>query len=395
MADLVEVLESSPERSTPPCPQFSLCGGCSLQHRSYASQRSFKRTIVRECIERVLGETLEVRGTIPSPRRWDYRTKAVLQVHPKTGKLCMVGKEKRLVSLRDGCRVLSRSLNVAMEQVEDLLSDEREDLPAMMLIRVGRRTGQLQSAFAFRGRPSRRTWQWAKQLVPPMDSVVFTWGRQEAAFWGAVKEVAAGRNEIQENLLGMNFFVGAEDFFQSNLEQAERMHRWVGERILGSSEDKILDLCCGVGPFAQGLARRGFETVVGIDENRGAILRARRSAWENGLTRVHFINHALRGVGRVLLRRFGHFQRVVVDPPRGGLGKEGCESVLLLKPDQILYASCHPFTLAHDLYRFRLGGYTILEVQPMDMYPQTRHVETLVLLGRALDLPASRGYTFR
>lgn len=384
MAELLEVIEPSPARRPCACPHANVCMGCALQQRTDASQREFKRAIVRDCLERFLPEPGQVQPVVPSSRAWGYRTKAILRVARRSGLLCMMGQGRQLVPLTQGCMALLPALSSILERVQSLLKIIPDSLPDMLMLRAGRRTHMIQIAFAFREPPSVKVFSWCREFLPLANQVVLTWHRDAEAFWGAATEVVIGDPEIQEILSGMRFFMGHRDFFQSNLEQAEWMHRWVGERIGVPGIRRVLDLCCGVGPFALDLARRGCETVVGIDENRGAILRARRNAWENALQdRTVFLAHGLKGAGRFLLAKVGRFDGVVVDPPRGGLAREGCDSLLALKPEWIAYVSCHPFTLAQDLSRLWREGYAIREIQPVDVYPQTRHVEILVLLQKA------------
>jgi 23S rRNA (uracil1939-C5)-methyltransferase len=223
---------------------------------------------------------------------------------------------------------------------------------------------------------------------PGLTSVLHgTSGRLASVAYAESTRVVHGAATIRERLLDDEFTIGPDTFFQTNTLQAERLFTRALEQ-LGGVVDRVWDLYCGVGALTLPLARRaGF--VVGAELIEASVIAARTNAQVNGVANVEFVavdmKEAITADGLVDRNRrlvSGPPDLVVVDPPRDGLHADVTTGLLALSPPRIIYVSCNPATLARDAGRLVEGGYLLESVTPVDMFPQTAHVEVVAVLRR-------------
>jgi 23S rRNA (uracil1939-C5)-methyltransferase len=185
-----------------------------------------------------------------------------------------------------------------------------------------------------------------------------------------------GRDYIEEEIAGRKYRLSANSFFQVNTEQAERLVRLVNEMLAPEGGETLLDLYCGVGVFGLALAKR-VQQVIGIEENLYALEDAEANAQALGNVRL-FAGR----VEEILPNLHDPVQLVVVDPPRSGIEPTALQALIGLSPRRIAYVSCDPASLARDLKALAAAGYTARRIQPVDMFPQTYHIESITLLEK-------------
>ncbi len=356
-ARLLEVLEPSPFRVEPPCPYFGKCGGCQWQHIDYQAQLQFKREILAEQLSRIGGLEAEVLPTIPSPWPWHYRNSVRFRVTPE-GMLAFQ-------ALRSADLVVIEECYILHPLVEEVLEALEMELPPIssLKVKVGVRTGQQLLILEAAGK---EVLELSTELpiscvlIPPSGPPV----------------VMAGSDFIQEEVAGRLYRISAMSFFQANTPQAERMVELVGEFLAPEGSETLLDGYCGVGLFGLALAEK-VARVIGVEENPFAVNDALLNAEAQGAGNVTFINGRMEEVLGQLEERV---DLAVVDPPRTGMERRALEGLLRLRPRRLVYVSCDPATLARDLAFLVKGGYELEKVQPVDMFPQTFHIESVSLL---------------
>jgi 23S rRNA (uracil1939-C5)-methyltransferase len=341
-AEVVDVIEPSPERVVPRCPHFGVCGGCHWQHIAYAAQLRFKREVVAEQLARIGGlRDVPVHPTIPSPNPWDYRSHATFHV-AANGRLGFVGRDDRTVIPIDECHIIQPELRAWL----DALQTERFKPGERVRLQAGT-TGERVMA------RSKGT------AVAPDDS--------------APDPALATAEKVHYVVKGRSFQVTGGSFFQVN--QPETLVDLVLAKLALAGHERALDLYSGVGLFTAFLAERAhFVTAVEI------YAPAVRDA---GINLAGFRNVDLRvGVIEAALPR-GEVDAAVVDPPRAGMKPKALEALAARVPGKIVYVSCDPTTLARDAKMLVARGYRLNDVQPVDLFPQTYHVESVALFMKA------------
>ncbi len=362
---LVEILSPSPQRVDPPCPHFGpgKCGGCQWQHIAYQAQLEFKAAVVGDQLAR-LGRLpdvpLKMKRPIPSTSPWHYRNHVQFSISDD-GRLGFVSAKGRRVETIEVCYLLHPLL-------EELFTALDLELPglARLSLRAGVNTGDQMMIF-----------ETHDDLPPALESDLPVSCVLLLSDGTPVNLI--GSNHITEMVAGRRFHISATSFFQVNTAAAEELVRVVGEYLAPTSEETLLDAYCGVGMFALSLADK-VGHVIGIEEDEGAVADARLNASE--LTNVEFIEGS---VETSLPQLDRPIDLAVLDPPRQGCKPEALRALVELAPRRIVYVSCDPATLARDARRLAEGGYQLVEVQPVDMFPQTYHVESVALWERLTD----------
>lgn len=360
-ARLVEVLSPSPHRVDPPCPHFGpeRCGGCQWQHIAYPAQLEFKAAVVRDQLAR-LGRLpdVPVKPTIPSASPWHYRNHVQFTVD-NDGRLGFVATDGRRVEPTQKCYLLHPLL-------EELLAALDLELPGLtrLSLRAGVNTGDQMLIFETQDDEPP-----ALETDLPLSCVLL--------LSEGIPVNLIGNNYITEVVAGRRFRISATSFFQVNTAAAEELVRLVAEYLAPVGYETLLDAYCGVGTFALTLADKVGQ-VIGVEEAAGAVEDARVNA--GGVDNVEFIEGRVETVLPQLDRRI---DLVVLDPPRQGCRPEAMTALIELAPRRIVYVSCDPATLARDARKLAEGGYQLVEVQPVDMFPQTYHIENVALFERS------------
>lgn len=357
---LVEILSPSPQRVAPPCPYFGpgRCGGCQWQHIAYQAQLEFKAAVVGDQLAR-LGRLpdVTVKRPIPSLSPWQYRNHVQFSVGDD-GRLGFVATDGRRVETVEVCYLL----HPLLDELSAALDLELPGL-ARLSLRAGVNTGDLMMIF-----------ETNDDLPPALESDLPVSCVLLLSDGTPVNLI--GSNHIIEVVSGRSFHISATSFFQINTAAAEELVRVVGEYLAPAGDETLLDAYCGVGTFALSLADKVGQ-VIGIEEAAGAVADARLNAAE--MDNVEFIEG---GVEAILPRLDRPIDLAVLDPPRQGCKPEALAALIELAPCRIVYVSCDPATLARDARKLTDGGYQLVEVQPVDMFPQTYHIESAALFEK-------------
>jgi len=337
-AKVVDVLEASPDRVEPPCPYYGECTGCQWQHLSYDAQLKTKHEKVTDALQRV-GELADppVSEVRPSPDQLGYRNHARFTIN-RDGALGFINRETRQFVRIDKCLLMHQGVNDLLEELQDHCGETTQ-----LSIRAGKYSGD------FLIQP---------YLVHPEIGVL------------------TGQKRYTESVAGRDFLVSSPSFFQVNVEQAAAAADVVRDRLHLTAADVLLDAYTGVGTFAILLAP-SVKRVIAVEESSAAVADAKQNAGD--LQNLEFV------LGRTedVLRNLPVKPDVVVlDPPRSGCQPRALESLIEMAPSRVAYVSCDAETLGRDLKILCQGGYRLDEVAPLDMFPQTHHVECVALLSR-------------
>jgi 23S rRNA (uracil1939-C5)-methyltransferase len=333
-----QVVSPSPHRVEPPCPYFGQCGGCQWQHIAYPYQLELKAQVVADQLRRLGGfQDPPVRPTLPAVSPWGYRNHARF-TEDRHGNLGFITRGKRRFLRIDRCLIMDPRIN-------DALARFQERFPGIhqLAVRLGVHTGQLLIHPDLNDRD------------PPLET---------------------GQPYYEEVLCGHRFRISAASFFQVNTLTAETLVELVGERLGLRAADVLVDAYAGVGTFARIFANR-VRLVVAIEESSAAIRDARHNLQEVPNAVIHEGK-----VEDVLPTLEVEVDALILDPPRVGCHPRALEALLKLAPPRLVYVSCDPATLARDLAVLARGGYELREVQPIDLFPQTYHIEAVATLRR-------------
>ena len=355
-ARLLEVLVASPQRVQPPCPYFGTCGGCQWQHIQYGSQLEYKQGIVRTQLQRIAGlSDIVVRPTLGMADPWHYRNHMQFN-SSRDGTMGLMAAGSHQVVPIDHCLLM----HPLLEEMFDSLDIELSGLQRLSL-RAGINTGEQMIIFE------------TEDDQPPEVEVDLPLSCALLLSDGT-SATLVGSPYIHERIADRRYRISAPSFFQVNTQQAETLVLLVATYLRPGPENTILDLYCGVGTLALGLAAR-VNQVIGIESNAVAIADAEANAI--GVENAVFAHGP---VEDVLPTLDVGAPIVVMDPPRTGLDQRALSAVVDLAPVRIVYVSCDPATLARDVKRLVASGYQLCEVQPIDMFPQTYHIECVAVL---------------
>ncbi|MFZ5825067.1 MAG: 23S rRNA (uracil(1939)-C(5))-methyltransferase RlmD [Bacillota bacterium] len=394
-ASLVRVAEPSPHRVEPPCPVVGECGGCQLQHIAYDAQLDLKRQQVVDAITRVGKlEGVTVHPTLGMPEPWQYRNKAQFPFGYRSGKVVagfFAPGTHRIVDIEQ-CEIQHPLANQIMREVKALariygvrIYDERTHSGVLrhVLGRVGRGTGEAMAVLVTNGREfpfGEEIAQGLLERIPGLVSVVQNINPQQTnVILGRESKILAGKDHITDYIGDLKFNISPLSFFQVNPAQTEVLYGKALEYAALTGTETVLDIYCGIGTISLFLAKQARE-VVGIEWAREAVADARENAERNGVANAQFIA----GDAAVEMPRLAEegvrADVIVLDPPRKGCDEPVLEAMAQVRPQRIVYVSCNPASLARDLGRLGALGYRTLEVQPVDMFPHTAHVECVARL---------------
>ncbi|MDP2872477.1 MAG: 23S rRNA (uracil(1939)-C(5))-methyltransferase RlmD [Bacillota bacterium] len=397
LARLMELKQASPDRVRPTCSVFGTCGGCQLQHIAYPKQLELKTELVREALQR--------NGGFPEPtvlpmlgmaEPWGYRNKALFPVATRGGRIVTgfyASGTHRIVPV-DSCpvqhptnnRIVSEARRAATKY--DLSAyDERsgEGTLRHVLGKVAAETGQSMAAFVTGTRVFPQEREIAREMtnrIPGLAGVVHNVNPERTnVVLGPITRTVLGEPAIEDRLEGLRFRVSAESFAQTNPAQARVLYARVLEYAALTAADTAIDAYCGVGTITLLLARKAGK-VYGIENVEAAVNDARENARLNRITNVEFVLGDAEKALPDLVRRQVKANVLVLDPPRKGVDNHVIQAALAMGPERIVYVSCDAATMARDLGKLTAGGYALVEVQPVDMFPHTSHVECCALIVR-------------
>lgn len=362
--EILEILKPSPDRITAKCKHFTQCGGCHYQHLPYEKQLLAKANILRDQLQRIGKiENPPVQATVASPNQWNYRNH--IQFHlTDDGKLGFINAKGNATLPIEECHLPESTINAFRNnlQFESRLNLERVSLRSgtdddLMLI--------LES----------ETEETPELEIEADISIVHIYEDHPV--------VIAGSNALTIQVLGKDFHISAPSFFQVNTPMAEKMVQHLQAQLpIPDSQCTLIDLYCGVGLFSKFFADK-YAKVISIEASPSACedfainldefdnIELYEGAAEEILPAL--VDHAFSVTDPI---------HIILDPPRAGLDKHALDAIIQINPQVIAYVSCDPSTLARDAARLIKGGYTLQQVTPFDLFPQTYHIESISIFTR-------------
>lgn len=382
--ELKEVLTPSPRRREPVCPHFYSCGGCTLLHLDDQEQLSWKQTTVRESLARLGNlQDIPVLPVLESPALLHYRNKITLHWEQQ-GENALLGfyqpGTRDLVEIQS-CYLAASPLHEALAGLPDLLHglplpDRTKQSRKQVILRYSCAQDEIMLVFSLPEGAGQALLQRLPALQKRIPRLASAW-----ILAGHRSVHLAGKTRLQESLLGCTFSLGPRSFFQVNPRQAARLFQEVQSRLPhGKPLAGLVDLHCGTGVMTL-LAADQFARVFGIDTSGSAIADARKNARINQVPGAAFFQ----GTAEVMLPRLfkkAPIEAALLNPPRQGCSERLLHILADAEIPSLIYVSCNPATLSRDLQRLTARGYTAEAVQPVDMFPQTPHVECVVLMSR-------------
>jgi 23S rRNA (uracil1939-C5)-methyltransferase len=338
VAQVVKVLKPSPYRVAAPCAYFGQCTGCQWQHISYEHQLELKRQHIQETLTQISGlVNTEVSPTVPASDPYRYRNHARFTV--RGGNLGFVNRFTHRFVRIDHCLLMHPWINGALNELQ-----ERSGETTQLAIRFGENTG---------------SW-----LIQP------TLSRADIS-------LTTGQSHYEEALFGRKFRIASPSFFQVNTRQTERLMQLILDRLNLTGRETVVDAYAGVGTIAVLLAPYASR-ILAIEESSAAVKDAKENAY--GLSNLEFLQEKT----EIALEQFVDTpDALVLDPPRSGCHYDVLVAVKRLQPKRVVYVSCNPESLSRDLRELCPEPYHVDDVQPIDMFPQTHHVECVVTLSLA------------
>ena len=357
--EIVEILEPSKERIIPTCKHFGECGGCHYQYLSYQKQLEIKTDILRDQLQRIGKiENPPVNPIIASPNPWNYRNHVQFNLtdHGKLGYFRSTDKinlPEKILPITE-CHLPEPPINDFWPQLEFE--------PGTNIERVSLRTGIDDDLMVVLE---------SESSEPP--DLEIEAGISVAHLYEENTVVIAGNENVAIRIFDRDFKVSAASFFQVNTVMAAKMVNHLVSKLTVTPSSTLLDIYCGVGLFSAFFASR-CKTVIGIESSEAA-------CEDFAYNLDEFDNVDLyEGLAEDVMPHIKVKPDIIlVDPPRAGLDKHVIDGMLKLHPQMIAYVSCDPSTLARDAARLINGGYSLIDVTPFDLFPQTYHIESIAL----------------
>ncbi|WP_090955305.1 23S rRNA (uracil(1939)-C(5))-methyltransferase RlmD [Paenibacillus sp. OK060] len=438
-AKLLEIVKASPDRVSAPCPIYDQCGGCQIQHMSYAGQLAWKRQLVVDNLQRIgklnvlveddeqaiqteqtsteeqmngsnrirlrmegvmieddTTQGIRVLPTMGMDEPWRYRNKAQVPIGAADGGLVggFYAKGSHRIIDMETCLIQHEHNDEVVAKVKELgshlgISAYNEEtgrgLLRHVVVKKAFRTGEMMLVLVTNGRdiPHKDAWIGSiREAIPHVASICQNVNKKQTnVIFGDETRVLWGRDVIYDYIGDVQFAISARSFYQVNPVQTEVLYGKTVEYAGLSGKETVIDAYCGIGTISLFLAQHA-DQVYGVEIVPEAIEDARSNAVLNDMKNVKFEVGASEDVIPRWKEQGIEADVIVVDPPRKGCDPRLLDTILEMKPERVVYVSCNPSTLARDLRVLEDGGYRTVEVTPVDMFPHTVHVESVAMLVR-------------
>jgi 23S rRNA (uracil1939-C5)-methyltransferase len=394
---LMEVVEASGGRTEPLCPIYKRCGGCQTQHMSYEAQLQFKTQRVKEVMERIGRlEDVIVHPIIGMENPYRYRNKVQLPVGIVNGevKVGFYAPRSHDIIPMESCHIQDETADKVISLAKQWISEynisvynEAEDRGNLrhIMIRKGFKTGEVMVVLVTREEKLPYAKEFVELITNNIDgiaSIVQNINSQKTnKVLGLKNKTLWGRDTISDYIDKFKFSISPLSFFQVNPVQTEVLYGKTLEYAALSGEQTVFDAYCGTGTISLFISQKA-KKVYGVEIVPEAIEDAIKNAEGNHVENVEFLVGESEKVIPELIEKGIKAEVVVVDPPRKGCERGLLEAIAKMQPERIVYVSCDPATLARDLGILKDLGFKTKEVQPVDMFPQTAHVESVALIER-------------
>ena len=387
---LIELYEESEHRITPPCDIFFQCGGCQLQHMTYERQLQMKQKQVQDVMRKIAHmPDVPVHPTIGMENPWDYRNKVSIPVGKRDGKVITGFYQKRSHNIIDmeSCPVQhpqNDKLIQAMADIFDELGIEPYDeqthrgVIRHVVVRTGQHTNEMMVVLVTRTKDlpkKEKLIEKIKAIDPDVKSIVHNINTKKTnVIMGPESKTIWGNDTITDQIGDLTFEIGAHSFYQINPEQTEKLYGKALEYAQLSGSETVVDAYCGIGTISLFLAQHA-KKVYGVEVVPQAVDNAKDNAKRNRLPNTEFYVGQAEKVMPWWYAQGLRPDVIVVDPPRKGCDEDLLQAMVGMEPERIVYVSCNPSTLARDLKYLNEAGYEAKQIQPVDMFPQSSHIE--------------------
>ncbi|WP_319550055.1 class I SAM-dependent RNA methyltransferase [Desulfogranum marinum] len=380
-AELLEITQASPRRISPPCPYYTQCGGCNLQHIEYPEQLALKRTLLAETLARnkIPLTTAAINDTLPSPQPFAYRYRIRLHLDNKQRLgFHRVGSNQIIPISR--CLLATDAINRSLHIFKTNYLDQKlaASWKSVEFIESPA-TGKITIVLHPRRHHSSN--------APPLDlsdAADYTVSKNKQHFHAAHPPLNSPQLQQQFSLADFDYTLSWDSycFFQTNVEQNVQLVAWVWDKLNTKKPTTLLDLFCGIGNFSVPLLLQGWQ-ITGVEHNQRSIAWAKKNSVHPASTAAitYQCENVTRSLSQFKQKKLG-FDVVLLDPPRQGLDREAVTDLTAMAPKKIVYISCDPATMARDLAHMCSSGYSVAEVTPVDMFPQTHHIESVIVLEK-------------
>ena len=396
---LIELYEESEHRITPPCDIFFQCGGCQLQHMTYERQLQMKQKQVQDVMRKIAHmPDVPVHPTIGMENPWDYRNKVSIPVGKRDGKVITGFYQKRSHNIIDmeSCPVQhpqNDKLIQAMADIFDELGIEPYDVQTHrgvirhVVVRTGQHTNEMMVVLVTRTKDlpkKEKLIEKIKAIDPDVKSIVHNINTKKTnVIMGPESKTISGNDTITDQIGDLTFEIGAHSFYQINPEQTEKLYGKALEYAQLSGSETVVDAYCGIGTISLFLAQHA-KKVYGVEVVPQAVDNAKDNAKRNRLPNTEFYVGQAEKVMPWWYAQGLRPDVIVVDPPRKGCDEDLLQAMVGMEPERIVYVSCNPSTLARDLKYLNEAGYEAKQIQPVDMFPQSSHIECVCEIVKKL-----------
>lgn len=391
-----QLIKPSGDRIDADCPHFGKCGGCCFRHISYEAEMKAKQSFVEDALNRLGGLSVSVRPIIPSPNADEYRNKVQFPVVERDGKLIpgfFFQRSHRVIDISDACRLQPHVMNSIAVSACKILTEtgetaydetDRSGNIRHLLIRRSSLDGSILLCVVCKDGSLRDESGFIDGLLneyPEIRTIVINKNDRDGNVIITDKSrVIAGPGYIEDSICGVPAKLTYDSFFQINHDATENLYRCVKECCSAGEGQTVIDLYCGTGTI--GLSCCDSDTrLYGIETIPKAVESARLAAETMGYEKAEFICGDS-GKIRELIEQGIVADAVITDPPRKGCSEEVLNAMVESMADRIIMVSCNPSTLARDLKYLCNNGFAVSSVQPFDLFPRTKHVESVVLMTR-------------
>lgn len=402
-ARLEKIVQPSQDRCVPLCSAAVRCGGCQLQHQSYPAQLAFKRNKVEEALKRIGGfEDIKVNKTIGMDNPYHYRNKAQYPVREIEGRIEMgffASRTHRMIPI-ETCAIQNEVNDRVLFAIKEYMkanvvlpyNEERhQGLIRHIVLRNTKDFASLNVTVVINGNkiPNEQDLILRLSQVGVVEGICLNINRDKTnVIMGEQTKVIYGGLYLIDSIGDIRYRISPTSFYQVNPVQTEKLYKKALEFAGLSGEEMVWDAYCGIGTITLFLAQKA-KRVFGVEIVPEAIEDAKYNKQLNGIENVEFFVGKAEEVIEAKYKEGIVADVIVVDPPRKGCERSLLETIIAMKPKKVVYVSCDPATLARDAKILAQGGYEIVEVQPVDMFPMTVHVECVVCIQKRNDTDSS------
>lgn len=395
-AHVIKIIEPSPDRITPQCPKALKCGGCNLQHMSYESQLAYKTQQVKDILKRMGHIDTNVFDTLGMKNPWNYRNKVQYVVGKIDGEPIAGFYEKgthNIISLKE-CMIDNNISDKATKIILDWMKKynisiydrkRHKGLLRHIVTRKSFATRETMIILVINGHKIPKKQQLIDMLLqkePNIKSIVINKNTKKTnVVLGRENTTIYGRDYITEKIGDIKFLISPSSFFQVNPIQTKVLYKKALEYAGLTGQEIVIDAYCGIGSITLFLAKKA-KKVYGIEIVEEAIEDAKQNAKINNIKNTEFYQGKAEEIMPKLYRKGLKPNVIVVDPPRKGCDEKLLNTMVKMNPVRIVYVSCNPATLTRDLRFLEDEGYKTCKVQPVDMFPQTSHIECVAEIHR-------------